>query len=126
MVQGEPTSIAMAVDFGLSDQTVDEYTHVVAVRGDIDLYSAPEFRQRISEVIDEGKTHIVIDLSEASFIDSTTLGVLVGAIKRLRTRGGALAIACQDSGILRVFEITGLDQVVGVHDTREDALAALK
>jgi anti-sigma B factor antagonist len=116
----------MAVDFGLSDQPVDERTHVVAVRGDIDLYSAPEFRQRISEVIDSGKTHIVIDLCDASFIDSTTLGVLVGAIKRLRTRGGSLSIACQDSGILRVFEITGLDQVVAVHETREEALTALR
>lgn len=76
--------------------------------------------------LEAGKTRLLVDLGEASFIDSTTLGVLVGAIKRLRVHRGKLAPACGDPAILRVFAITGLDQVIGVHSTREAGLTALR
>jgi len=101
-----------ATDFALSDRAIDARTHVVEVRGDVDLYSAPELRRRIAELIDAGKTLYAIDLTEASFVDSTTLRVLVGAIMRLRLRDGRLVLACAEPEILRVLEITGLDQVV--------------
>jgi anti-sigma B factor antagonist len=116
----------MGVEFDLTEEAIDESTHVVAVCGDVDLYSAPELRQRLDDVIGGGKTRVLVDLSETSFIDSTTLGVIVGAIKRLRIHGGKLALACDDPSILRVFGITGLDQVIGVHPTREAGLAALR
>ena len=116
----------MGVEFDLTEEGIDETTHVIAVRGDVDLYSAPELRQRLDAVIGGGKTRVLVDLSETSFIDSTTLGVIVGAIKRLRVHGGRLALACDDPSILRVFAITGLDQVIGVHPNRAAGLAALR
>ena len=78
------------------------------------------------ELIEGGKKHIVVDLSEATFIDSTTLGVLVGGVKRLRPAGGALALVCTDQNITKIFEITGLDRVFPIHETREEALGAVK
>ena len=76
-------------------------------------------------MIEEGKKKVVVDLSEATFIDSTTLGVLVGGVKRLRPSGGSLALVCTDQNIQKIFEITGLDRVFPIHETREAALASV-
>ena len=111
------------MNFQLSDHEVDAETHVIELGGEIDLYTAPEFKERMTEIIDEGKTRVVVDLSDATFIDSTTLGVLVGGVKRLRPAGGALALVCTDENIIKIFEITGLDRVFPIHDTRDEALA---
>ena len=111
------------MNFELSDHEVDSETHVIELGGEIDLYTAPEFKERMAEIIDEGKTRLVVDLSNATFIDSTTLGVLVGGVKRLRPAGGSLALVCSDENIIKIFEITGLDRVFPIHDTRDEALA---
>jgi anti-sigma B factor antagonist len=113
------------VNFHISDEEIDAETHVIELGGEIDLYTAPEFKERMVELIEGGKKHIVVDLSEATFIDSTTLGVLVGGVKRLRPTGGALALVCTDQNITKIFEITGLDRVFPIHATRDEALAAL-
>ncbi len=114
------------MNFHIKDEEIDAQTHVISLGGEIDLYTAPEFKERLVELIDAGKNHIVVDLSEATFIDSTTLGVLVGGVKRLRPSGGGLALVCTDQNITKIFEITGLDRVFGIHDTRAAALDAVK
>jgi anti-sigma B factor antagonist len=113
------------VNFHIHDEEIDAETHVIELGGEVDLYTAPEFKERIIKVIDEGKKRVVVDLSSATFIDSTTLGVLVGGVKRLRPVGGSLALVCTDHNICKIFEITGLDRVFAIHDSREAALAAL-
>jgi len=75
------------VNFQISDKEIDSETHLIELGGEIDLYTAPEFKERMVQVIEDGKTRVVVDLSEATFIDSTTLGVLVGGVKRLRPLG---------------------------------------
>jgi anti-sigma B factor antagonist len=111
------------VNFQIQDQEVDADTHVIELGGEIDLYTAPELKERMAEIIDEGKTRVVVDLSQATFIDSTTLGVLVGGVKRLRPAGGSLALVCTDENITKIFEITGLDRVFPIHASRDEALA---
>ncbi len=113
------------MNFHIQDSEVDEETHVIELGGEIDLYTAPEFKERMVELIDAGKKQIVVDLSGATFIDSTTLGVLVGGVKRLRPSGGALALVCTDQNITKIFEITGLDRVFPIHATRDEAIGAL-
>jgi anti-sigma B factor antagonist len=113
------------VNFQISDHEVDSDTHVIELGGEIDLYTAPEFKERMSEIIDEGKTRVVVDLSQATFIDSTTLGVLVGGVKRLRPAGGSLSLVSTDENITKIFEITGLDRVFPIHASRQDALEAI-
>jgi len=113
------------VNFQIQDSEVDDQTHLIELTGEIDLYTAPEFKDRMLRVIDAGKTRIVVDLSGATFIDSTTLGVLVGGVKRLRPSDGSLALVCTDQNILKIFEITGLDRVFAIHGSREEALSAL-
>jgi anti-sigma B factor antagonist len=113
------------VNFHITDEEIDAETQVIELGGEIDLYTAPEFKERMIELIEDGKTRIVVDLSAATFIDSTTLGVLVGGVKRLRPADGALALVCTDQNIVKIFEITGLDRVFPIHASRADALAAV-
>jgi anti-sigma B factor antagonist len=75
------------------------------------------------ELIESGKKQIVVDLSKATFIDSTTLGVLVGGVKRLRANEGQLSLVCSDRNITKIFEITGLDRVFTIYPTRDEAVA---
>ena len=113
------------MNFQINDESIDGDTHVIELGGEVDLYTAPEFKERLVQVIEDGKKHLVVDLSKATFIDSTTLGVLVGGVKRLRPSGGSLALVCTDQNISKIFEITGLDRVFPIHTSREDALQSL-
>jgi anti-sigma B factor antagonist len=111
----------MAIDFDIDDRVVGD-THVVAVTGEIDLFTAPEFKQRVAAPIDDGCLHVVVDLTATTFIDSSSLGVLIGAHRRLRRRGGRLAIVCNSDSIAKTFRITGLDSVFTIVGSLEEAL----
>ena len=114
------------MNFHIQDEEIDADTHVIELGGEVDLYTAPEFKERLVQVIEDGKKQLVVDLSKATFIDSTTLGVLVGGVKRLRPTGGSLALVCTDDNITKIFEITGLDRVFPIHASRDEALTAVR
>jgi len=113
------------MDFSVNTEQVETGVQVIALTGEVDLYTAPEFKQELLRVIGEGAKQVVVDFSETTFIDSTTLGVLVGGVKRLRPEGGQLSLICSDRNIVKIFEITGLDRVFTIYGTRDEALAAL-
>jgi anti-sigma B factor antagonist len=115
----------MAPEFVLTEDSLDSARHVVAVRGEIDLFTAPELKQVLAESIEAGRVRIIVDLTETTFLDSTALGVLIGAVKRLRSRDGALAIVNVDENIAKTFEITGLDQIFTILPSREAAVDAV-
>src|SRR4051794_3188415 len=114
----------MATEFSAWDEQVDDTTHVVAVRGEIDIFTAPEFKARISAAIDAGRDLVVVDLGETTFIDSSSLGVLISAHRRLAGRDGRLVIACDVASVLNTFKITGLDGVLEIVPTRGDVLGS--
>src|SRR3954463_10450934 len=113
----------MAIEFEISDRRVGKDTHVIAVTGEIDLFTAPEFKQHVSEPIDAGISRVVVDLLATTFIDSSSLGVLIGAHRRLKLRGGSLVIVCDSDAITKTFRITGLDGVFAIAPTVEAALS---
>jgi anti-sigma B factor antagonist len=113
----------MAIEFAAWEHQVDPTTRVIGVRGEIDLFTAPEFKQRINAAIEAGTRRVIVDLAEASFIDSSSLGILISAHKRLKMRGDLLAVCCDVPAILNTFAITGLDGVLALVPTREDAIA---
>ena len=115
----------MPPEFALTEESIDEERHVIAVSGEIDLFTAPEMKATLISAIDAGKTRIVVDLTNTSFLDSTALGVLIGAVKRLRSRDGVLTIVNTDPNIAKTFEITGLDQIFTIRPTRDEAVEAL-
>ncbi len=112
----------MAIDFEIADRKVDDDTHLVAVSGEIDLFTAPEFKQHMSAPIDAGCANLVVDLSATTFIDSSSLGVLIGAHRRLKLRGGSLVVVCDNEAIVKTFRITGLDGVFTLAASLDDAL----
>ena len=115
----------MPPEFTLTQEALDHQRYVVAVSGEIDLFTAPELKAAIGEALESGRVRIVVDLTATTFLDSTALGVLIGAVKRLRSRDGVLTIVNTDPNIAKTFEITGLDQIFPISATREEAVKAL-
>jgi anti-sigma B factor antagonist len=112
-------------DFSVTTEPLAEGLLVV-VSGQADLHTAPELRASLGSAIDEGWRRLAVDLTGATFVDSMTLGVLLGALKRLTALSGRLVIVCPDQHLRRVFELTALDGVLGVVDSREEAFARLR
>jgi anti-sigma B factor antagonist len=112
------------MNFDIRTEQLNSDAYVISLTGELDLYTAPEFKQQLLEVIGEGAREVVVDFSGTTFIDSTTLGVLVGGVKRLRTSDGQLSLVCSDRNITKIFEITGLDKVFTIYPTREEAVSA--
>jgi anti-sigma B factor antagonist len=112
------------VNFDVNTEQLGDSTFVIALTGEVDLYTAPEFKQQLLDAISKGAKNVVVDLTGTTFIDSTTLGVLVGGIKRLRGQEGQLSLVCSDRNIAKIFEITGLDRVFQIYPARDEALAA--
>ena len=97
---------------------------VLAVHGEVDVYTAPQFREQLIQLVDQGQRSILVDLEGVEFLDSTGLGVLVGGLKRVRSHDGDLALVCTQRRILKVLEITGLTKVFTIHDSVDAAVAA--
>ncbi|MDX6401683.1 MAG: anti-sigma factor antagonist [Gaiellaceae bacterium] len=114
------------MNFDIKTEQLGNDAYVISLAGEVDLYTAPEFKQQLLEVIGQGGKQVVVDFSNTTFIDSTTLGVLVGGVKRLRTNEGQLSLVCSDRNITKIFEITGLDRVFTIYPTRDEAVANVK
>src|ERR1700748_3085200 len=113
------------MNFDIKTEQLSDNAYVISLAGEVDLYTAPEFKQQLLEVIAQGASSVVVDFSNTTFIDSKTLGVLVGGVKRLRENEGQLTLVCSDRNITKIFEITGLDKVFTIYPTREEAVSAL-
>jgi anti-sigma B factor antagonist len=111
------------VDLTLATREV-EGRAIVSVGGVIDVYTAPQLRDRITELVGDGTYHIVIDLEAVEFLDSTGLGVLVGGLKKVRAHDGSLELVCSQDRLLKIFRITGLAKVFVIHDSADAASTA--
>ncbi len=110
------------MNFTINTEQLSDDVYVISLTGEVDLYTAPEFKEQLVDIIGKGASTVVVDLTETTFIDSTTLGVLVGGVKRLRPEGGQLVLVCSDRNITKIFEITGLDKVFPIHATLAEAV----
>jgi anti-sigma B factor antagonist len=111
------------VDLTLSTREADGTT-VVAVGGEIDVYTAPRLRDKFTELVAAGSYDIIVDMQNVEFLDSTGLGVLVGGLKKVRAHDGSLDLVCTQDRLLKIFRITGLAKVFVIHDSAESALAS--
>jgi anti-sigma B factor antagonist len=111
-----------AMDLGLDVVKRNGFA-VLAVQGEVDVYTAPQLREKLIQLVDEGERKLIVDLEGVEFLDSTGLGVLVGGLKRVRSNDGDLALICTQRRILKVLEITGLTKVFGIHDSVDAAVS---
>jgi anti-sigma B factor antagonist len=99
---------------------------VVTLRGELDAHDAPRLRELFTDALtavgEAESPRLVLDLAAVEFLDSTALGTMIGALRRTREAGGELAIVLPKTTARRIFEITGLDQVLDVRASREAAL----
>jgi anti-sigma B factor antagonist len=110
----------MAAEFSIGVEQGED-TCVLAVRGDLDVYTAPRLKQEFVELIGGGCIRLVLDLERVEFIDSSALGVLIGALRRVREKGGAIHIVCTRANVLNLFRLTGLYEVFPVFATAAKA-----
>lgn len=106
-------------------QNPREGVAVVALGGEVDVYTSPRVKQEIVNLLNGGTPKMVVDLSGVEYLDSTGLGVLIGGLKRARERDGDLKLVCDNTRILRIFEITGLTKIFDIYRTTSDALEKL-
>ena len=111
------------MDLTLSTHEADGTT-VVAVGGEIDVYTAPRLRDKFTELVAAGSYDIIVDMQNVEFLDSTGLGVLVGGLKKVRAHDGSLDLVCNQDRLLKIFRITGLAKVFVIHESAEAALAS--
>ncbi len=111
------------MDLSLSTRTEGEHS-IVAVGGEIDVYTAPKLREQLIDLVSNGNYHIIVDMEGVEFLDSTGLGVLVGGLKRVRAHDGSLRLVCTQERILKIFRITGLTKVFPIHTSVDEAVAA--
>src|ERR1700760_5095165 len=96
---------------------------VIAVGGEIDVYTAPKLREKLISLVEAGSYQLIVDMEGVEFLDSTGLGVLVGGLKRVRAHDGWVALVCTQSRMLHIFRITGLNRVFSIYDTAPEATA---
>ncbi len=112
------------MDLSLTTRPEGDRT-VVQVGGEIDVYTAPKLREQLVDLVNAGQYHLVVDMESVEFLDSTGLGVLVGGLKRVRAHEGSLRLVCTQERILKIFRITGLTKVFPIHDSVDEAIAAV-
>jgi len=113
------------VAFAISQRDLGAGTSLITVEGELDLASAPNLKWTLNDVTRAGASHIVLDLSPVTFIDSTALGVLV-AFQRGLPPNSRLALAGADQEVVNIFELTGLDSTFDMFATVEEALAWIR
>ena len=114
-----------SVDLKLDHHNKDGI-EIVDVEGEIDVYTAPRLRDLLIDLVRNGHYQLVVNMEKVEFLDSTGLGVLVGGLKRVRAHDGSLDLVCTQERILKIFRITGLTKVFGIHDSVDDAIATRK
>ena len=96
---------------------------VLDVIGEVDVYSAPELRERLSELINASSSSLIVNLADVTFLDSTGIGTLVAGLNRAVQFGGTLTLVSDHDRILKLFRITGLDSVFSIRPSIDEALA---
>jgi anti-sigma B factor antagonist len=117
--------MGMAEAFSISDADAGADRTVVDVTGEIDMETGPSFQRGLLRAIGAGRGGLIIDLSQASFMDSTALTSLVNTFDQLRSDGTALAIVAGDPRVRAIFDVARLERDFQIYDTRRDALEAL-
>ncbi|MEA2391707.1 MAG: anti-sigma factor antagonist [Solirubrobacteraceae bacterium] len=111
----------MSRALSLAEERVNT-THIISATGELDSFTSPELSHSIGKAIEAGQTDLLLDLNQVTFLDSTGLGVLLNALRRLARAGGRLRLVCDVPAVLRVFQTTRLDRDFAIFPTRDHAL----
>jgi anti-sigma B factor antagonist len=102
---------------------VNDKVAVVNFSGEMDLYSTPAAKEKLTELMDAGTFNIVVNMKHTMYIDSTALGMLVGAFKRARENNGELRLVSPSDRVQKLLELTRLVNVFSIDDTEDAAIS---
>ncbi|MDQ7824614.1 MAG: STAS domain-containing protein [Candidatus Eremiobacteraeota bacterium] len=104
-------------------EVLSENSQLIRLSGELDIHSAPLFKDEVLSSITGGCLHIIIDLDDLLFLDSRGLGTFIAISRLLKDRQGTLKLICSNDAILRIFTRTGLNEIFQMFDSREAALS---
>jgi len=113
------------VDIKVNTRVLNDKAHAVEVQGEIDVYTSPRVKETINELIEKGHYQLVINLEGVRYIDSPGLGVLIGALKKVREHSGRILLVCTNPQIKKIFNITGLVKIFEIFKDEDEALQIL-
>ena len=100
---------------------------IIVPEGELDVTNSGQFKDKvINEFVSQGRSKIVIDMSNVGYMDSSALGVIISIFKNTRMNGGGMALVGLVDSVRRLFAITALDKVVPIYDSIEQAISKLK
>lgn len=99
---------------------------VLDVMGEIDVYTAPQFKEAVNEIVDGGQKHLLINMAGVTYMDSSGFGTLLSATKRLKPKGGTVNLVKCNGAIDRILRITRLNQIFSTFDNLDEAMQAIK
>ena len=110
-----------AMNLEVHARCVDEHVAIVDLQGEMDVYTTPQAKEAMLDLLEKGYYHLIINLQRTEYLDSTALGLLVGTLKRAHERGGDLRLVAPSARIRRLLEITRLDKVFPIDATEQEA-----
>ena len=114
------------MDIKVDTRQVEDNISIIEVQGEIDVYTSSWVKEAVADFIQKGNYNIIINLEEVRYIDSTGLGVLIGALKRVREKDGTISLICTNPQIKKIFNITGLVKIFQIYKSEEEAIQTLK
>ncbi len=92
----------------------------VVIAGELDHFAAPQIRRQLDEIVqDPSVIHLVLDLENLTFMDSSGIGVLLGRLRAMQARGGSLSVKNMQPSVEKLFRLSGLHRVIGVEDEKK-------
>lgn len=116
----------MTATFLVDADMLDDGIHELRVTGELDQATVPDLEGPLTAAIDSDAHGILVNLTDCEFIDSTGLGLLVNARERVNDNSRHFGVCCPHEQVRRLLEITGIDQTIDLHETRDAALESLR
>ena len=113
------------MDFSVTTRAIDDF-RVVDVAGEVDVFSASELANQLTQLFDAGRRIVMVDLTAVTFLDSTGLGTLVAARNRAEEAGGQLPVIGSGDRVMKLFRITGLEDVFEIYPSIDAAVTATR
>jgi anti-sigma B factor antagonist len=112
----------MKINLVSEQEVLSPDSRIVSLSGEIDIHSAPKFKDDILTLLESGCLHVVVDLDELEFMDSRGLGAFINISRAIKEKGGTLKLVCSNQTILKIFQRTGLNEIFDIFDNRALAM----
>ena len=119
------SAMPLLLDVRVSASRLGDDSFVVSVGGELDMHTVVPLREKLAQVLERGGRNVLVDLTGVSFLDSTTLVLLLETARELRFARGQLVVVADDARVLRAIELTGLERALNVQSSLPEGVQEL-